>query len=130
MLGVVNTLFIHIMTNFEKEALTRAKSCNVQREVTHGGTGFKGNASKNLVNVLRRNSSLGCLKFVRVFQDFRAVVQSCFGQDLNLNFGYYIDSFKESYPSLNISVSSKLHAVFFLYCGVLQQNAARFDVFQ
>jgi hypothetical protein len=58
MLGVVNTLFIHIMTNFEKEALTRAKSCNVQREVTHGDTGFKGNASKTLVDVLRRNLSL------------------------------------------------------------------------
>jgi hypothetical protein len=81
------------MANFEKEALTGAKSCNVQREVTHGGTGFKGNASKTLVDVLRRNSSLGYLKFVRVFQDFRVVVQSCFGQDLDLNFGYYIHRF-------------------------------------
>jgi hypothetical protein len=78
------------MANFEKEALTGAKSFNVQREVTHGGTGFKGNASKTLVEVLRRNSSLGCLKFVKDFQDFRAVVQSSFGQDLDLNFGYYI----------------------------------------
>jgi hypothetical protein len=81
------------MANFEKEALTGAKSCNVQREVTHGGTGFKGNASKTLVDVLRRNSSLGCLKFVKDFQDFRAVVQSCFGQDLDLNFGFYIHRF-------------------------------------
>jgi hypothetical protein len=47
-----------------------------------------------------------------------------------INITHYIDSFKESYLSLNISVTSKLHAVFFLYCGVLQQNAARFDVFQ
>jgi hypothetical protein len=90
MLGVVNTFFILLfMANFEKEALTGAKSCNVQREVTHGDTGFKGNASKTLVDVLRRNSSLGYLKFVRVFQDFRVVVQSCFGQDLDLNFGYW-----------------------------------------
>jgi hypothetical protein len=133
MLGVVNTLFTHMMVDFEKEALTWAKSCNVQREVTHGGTGFKGNACKTLlekVDILRRDCSLGCLKFARVFQDFRAVVKSCFGQDLDPNFGFYIDSFKQSYLSLNISVTPKVHAVFFHiaeFCNKTQQGLGFFS---
>ena len=116
MLGVVNTLFSHLISGFEQEALKWAELCNVQREITHGSPAFKGNSCKillNKVDLLRTNCSLGCLKFVEAFQSLNKIVKACFSVNLDPDFTKYIAEFKESYLALNVSVTPKVHAVFF-----------------
>lgn len=117
MLGVVNTLYANMLKDgFGKDATDWAKSCNVEREVTHGGTGFKGNSCKILLNkidILRSGCSLGCLKYVKVFENFRDVVNACFGKTLDEKFKMKIAAFKESFLALDIRVTPKVHAVFF-----------------
>lgn len=116
MLGVVNCIFNRLLSEFEIEALKWAKSCNVQQEITHGSPAFIENFCKILLDkldILRGKCSLSCLKFVQVFEDFKAVVTSCFGNQLCPDYKQKIASFKESYIALNISVTPKVHAVFF-----------------
>lgn len=54
-----------------------------------------------------------CLKFVDAFKKFNEVVKACFTADLSPKFVEFIDEFKEAYLALNISVTPKVHAVFF-----------------
>lgn len=116
MLGVVNTIFEHMLADFSNETLAWAKSCNVERSVTHAGSGFNGNACKKLLeklDVLRASCSIGCLKFVKALDDFHLVVKSCFGQNLKPNFEKHIIDFKNSFLGLGVSVRPKIHAVFY-----------------
>lgn len=116
MLGVVNTLFSHMSKEFEKESLDWAKACHVQRDVTHGSSGFNGNSCKKLldnVDILRAQSNLGLLKYVKAFDDFKKVVTACFGKKLYEEYKNCINAFKISYLDLKISVTPKVHAVFF-----------------
>lgn len=65
LLGVVNTLFSHMLKLFEKEANKWAERCHVQREMTHGSPSFKGNSCRILLNnidLLRSICSLDLLK--------------------------------------------------------------------
>ena len=57
--------------------------------------------------------SLGCLKYVTVLDEFRSVVDACFGTVLHHNFITYIRKFKESYLALKISVTPKVHVVLY-----------------
>lgn len=43
MLGVVNTVFDHMLISFSNEANAWAKSCNFTRDMTHGSS-FNGNS--------------------------------------------------------------------------------------
>lgn len=56
---------------------------------------------------------IGCLKFVRTFDDFHLVVKACFGTHLDPQYITYINNFKKSYLDLDISVTPKVHSVFF-----------------
>lgn len=112
MLGVVNIIFERMLKEFNKEALEWAKSCNVERDVTYGGTNFNGNSCKRLldkIDVLRTKCPIGCMRFVKCFDDFRAVVKACFGNQLHPEFVDKIDSFKQSYLDLNIPDTPKVH---------------------
>lgn len=116
MIGVVNTLYTHMLREFENVAEEWAQTCNVQREVTYGSSGFKGNSCKILldkVDILRQKCSSSCLKFVKVFADFKSVVNSCFGKELHSDYKSKIEAFKRSYIDLDVSVTPKVHAVFF-----------------
>lgn len=116
MIGVVNTIFEHMLVAFNKETLQWAKSCNVEKSITHAGAGFNGNACKKLLeklDVLRANSPIGCLKFVETLDRFHLVVKACFGQTLDPNFEKHINDFKTSFLELEVSVTPKIHAVFF-----------------
>ncbi|KAJ6646662.1 Helicase required for RNAi-mediated heterochromatin assembly 1, partial [Pseudolycoriella hygida] len=116
MLGVVNTIYDHIHGAFNNEALAWAKSCNVEKSVTQAGTGFNGNARKKLLeklDILRAICPVGCLKFVKALEDFHSVVKSCFGQNLDPNFEKNLNDFKRSFLDLNVSVTPKIHAVFY-----------------
>lgn len=116
LLGVVNTIFSHMLTEFEKEANDWAERCSVQRAMHHGGPSFNGNNCKILLNNLdwlRSNGNIGCMKYVNVFEKFNAVVDSTFTNYLKPTFKKDINDFRESYLSLDISVTPKVHAVFF-----------------
>lgn len=119
LIGVVNTLFERMQKDFNDTALKWAASCNVARQVIHGGSGFNGNASKKLldkVDDLRSICEMDCLKYVRVFQDFGKVVRACFSDDLDPNYKEYINDFRNAYSDLQIKkskVTPKVHAVFF-----------------
>lgn len=116
MLGVVNTLFNHMVGEFSNKVWAWAKACNVERDVTNGGSGFNGNSCKTLLNkvdALRSACSIGGLKFVRTLDDFAMVVKAFFGNSLDPLFQTYINNFKQSYLDLGISVTPKVHAVFY-----------------
>lgn len=109
MLGVVNSVHNHMREQFFEEVSTWTKHCNVEREITRCGTGFNGNSCKTLLDhlhYLRSICSLGCLPFVRLLDDFRLVIHSCFGQVLDPDSANYIDNFKESYLHVGSSVTA------------------------
>ena len=116
MLGVVNTMVDKMSVEFEQITNDWIKESNVKREVTHGGTGFNGNSCKILlskIDILRTKSNLQCLKYVNAFSSFKNVVHDCFGSALNAHYMRSIDKFKTYYLDLNISVTPKVHAVFY-----------------
>lgn len=116
MIGVVNTIYDHMIKEFNEDALQWAKACNVDRDVTYSGSSFNGNSCKRLLNkidVLRANCSIGCVKFVKCLDDFGSVVSACFGKRLHSDFVEKIEAFKQSYLDLNISVTPKVHGVFY-----------------
>lgn len=116
LLGVVNTIFNDMMKKFENVALTWAKNCHVQREVHRGSSGFNGNSCRKLLNNvdnLRSICPLDCLKFVKMLENFNAVVKACFTSELKSNYKECIFTFKSSYIDLGIPITPKVHAVFF-----------------
>lgn len=64
---------------------------------------------KNLCQKYDKN----CLKYADTFEKFRKVVNSCFSVELKPGYENDIDDFKKSYEKLNISVTIKIHAIFF-----------------
>lgn len=116
MLGVVNTLYDHMLAEFEDVVLEWTKRCNVTRDITRSGSGFNGNACKTLlkkVDLLRSICPIGCLKYVKTLDNFQSVVKSCFGGSLNPDFSTHILNFKKSYLELEIAVTPKVHSVFY-----------------
>lgn len=120
LLGCVNCLYQHMLLEFPTIAENWAKECNVFRTDVYRGTlGFQGNACRKLlanVDKLRRLSNaynVNCLKFVDTFEKFHKVVDSCFSTILKPNFDIFINQFQESYLELKISVTSKIHTIFF-----------------
>lgn len=117
MLGVVNVLFSNLLNECEEDALLWAKACNVQRDITHGSPSFNGNSCRILLKKLdllrSRSKNIGCLKYIEVFKAFKDVVDACFSKILDTNFEDKIREFRNSYLELNISVTPKVHAVFY-----------------
>lgn len=116
LLGAVNTLFTHMLKVNEKICLKWAEKCNVQRQCVYGSPTFAGNACKILlekVDILDGFKCLECVKFVDTFRKLKKVVNGCFSMKLDPNFVSFIREFKESYLALEISVTPKIHAIFF-----------------
>lgn len=114
--GIVNKLHDHMLQEFQLDTTKWTELCHVQRKVTCGNFAFAGNACKTLlekVDVLRSFCSVGCLKYVQCFIDFKEVVKSCFSIKLHENYRIKIEKFQQSYLDLKISVTPKVHAVFF-----------------
>lgn len=65
---------------------------------------------------------MGCLKYVQCFQDFQRVVASCFSIDLDESFENQINKFRQSYQALNISITPKVHTVFFHVAHFCNKN--------
>lgn len=104
-----------MLEEFEHESLKWAKACNAARDYGVEGPAFAGNPCRRLLNnvdKLRANCSLFCIKYVSCYSNFNEVVDFCFSTELKPNFKEYIAKFKQSYRALNISVTSKVNAVF------------------
>ena len=108
LIRALNTIFTHILSEFETISLKWDKACGVERQVTYGSPSFNGNHSRKLlykVQVLRKmvegqeeleeQEELGeieeqerqdCLKYVIVFENLNKVVDSCFTVDLKENY--------------------------------------------
>lgn len=120
LLGCTNHMYNHMLAEFPSIATLWAKQCNVYRvDVYRGTMGFEGNQCKGLLNNTDKLRSLcmkydiGCLKFVDAFLSFQKVVHSCFSLKLQPNFETCIDDFEIRFKVLQISVTSKIHAIFF-----------------
>lgn len=128
--GTVNKLYDHILSEFEGDAVKWAKMSNVSRNVAFGKFAFAGNACNTLlkkIDILRSICNIGCLKYVECFKNFQLVVQSCSSQNLDENYKLHIENFRSSYMDLNISVTPKVHAIFFhvpYFCSKTKKGLA------
>lgn len=118
LLGTVNTIWKSLYGCAPVTASSWATKCSVVREGLHGGE-FKGNSCKILLNridelecIAKNNTDFAVMKYVRVFRDFKKVVEACFGASLHVNYKEIIDNFKISYLQLGINVTPKLHMIF------------------
>jgi hypothetical protein len=114
LLGPINTLFKALEKEWSHAHLW-AKACHVERDAIHGGS-FNGNSCNILlskVDILRSMVPLHCLKYVDCFLALKNVVAACYGQSLDENYRHFIASFRTSYMTLGISVTPKVHAIFF-----------------
>ena len=67
--------------------------------------------TKESLTILKKS---GCpVQFVNAFTAFSVVVESCYGKDLLPNYKEAISQFQSKYNQLNISVTPKIHAVFY-----------------
>ena len=84
----------------------------------YGGT-FNGNSCrillKNIGELRRLCPIIEGLAYAAAFEAFNSVVESCFGYHLNHDFVKSINHFKDMYLNLEISVTPKLHAIFFMF---------------
>ena len=93
-----------------------ARRCHVQKDVQYGGT-FDGNSCR----LLLRNcdlldsiiNDLASKRYVTAFKMLDKVVHSCFGNVLESDYKESVLSFKLAYLDLGISVTPKVHAIFY-----------------
>ena len=114
MLGPVNHLYDE-MSKVWPGSEAWLKACFVKKEEYHGGA-FEGNDCRKLlknIDSLREICPEKHQDFVRTYSNFNDVVTSCYGTNLHKNFKHNIAKFKREYLKLNISVTPKVHAVFY-----------------
>ena len=114
MLGPVNHMYDELNKVWLKSE-DWLKSCYVKKSDYHGGK-FEGNECRKLLKNIDSLENL-CPEinknFVAAFSDFNDVVSSCYGSDLKSNYKRTIAKFRASFLKLNISVTPKVHAVFY-----------------
>ena len=114
MLGPVNILFDEISKVWpgSEEWLN---GCHVKKSEYHGSQ-FEENGSRKLLKNVGMLEEL-CLheyhQFVNAFISFNDVVISCYGRNLLPQYKTSLSNFKDAYLKLNISVTLKVHAVFY-----------------
>jgi hypothetical protein len=91
------------------------KACNVTRSSYHGGA-FEGNECRALLkkhSLLRERAPANIQKFVTALACFDDVVRACYSHTLADDYERVIEKFRASFMSLRISVTPKVHAVFY-----------------
>ena len=115
LMGPVNKLY-NSLENQWPESEAWLKACNVKKEAYHGRQ-FAGNESRKLLKNVHQlealNPPTSIEKFIKAFKSFNAVVEACYGKDLHPDFERRIAVFAMDYLKLGISVTPKVHAVFF-----------------
>ena len=114
LLGAVNTLYLGLVSSWP-DASTWTDAIHVTREAMHGGS-FTGNSCKKLLNntdILENLAPQECGRYVTVLKSLKDVVDACFGKKLDPNYIELIRQFRDNYLSLQLSVTPKIHAIFF-----------------
>ena len=118
LIGVVNHLFGGLKTAWPF-AENWPVSIYVKTVAYHGGESFNGPACHRLLNnidkleeIAQSNNAFQVQPWITAFRDFKAVVHSCFGMNLDEDFVEKIVKFKSSVKNLPISVTPKLHILF------------------
>ena len=114
MLGPVNHLY-NELSKVWSHSERWLNSCNVKKADYHGGQ-FEGNECRKLldnVHKLRELCPPQLRQYVETFDKLNDVVHSCYGNDLLPDYDLNIDEFKNDFLQLNISVTPKIHAIFF-----------------
>ena len=92
------------------------KSCFIKKSEYHGGALEGNDCGKLLKNVskLEELCPVKHQKFPVAYKSFNEVVSSCYGKDLHANYKETINKFRnDDYMKLKISVTPKVHAVFY-----------------
>ena len=91
------------------------QSIHVKKTDYHGGQ-FEGNDCKKILNKmdsLEERIPNEFLPFITAFRSFNEVREACYGSKLALDYLDKINKFRIDYLKLGISVTPKVHAVFF-----------------
>ena len=81
----------------------------------YGGT-FDGNVCKKLlchIDLLDSLVPLHCKAIITAFKCLNDTISACFSTDLRYNFNEIIDKFRISFLDLGISVTPKIHGIFY-----------------
>lgn len=116
LIGIVNHVVKHMEAEFQDCIAKWTKLCNVEKQFTNGGHGYNGNSCNMLlkkVDLLRSMCPILGLKYIDVLQTFKIVVNDCFSFHLKSTFKESINNFKSSYLTCGLSVTPKVHAVFY-----------------
>ena len=91
------------------------QSIHIKKTEYHGGQ-FEGNDCRKIlkrINSLEEICPAEFLPFITAFRSFNAVVESCYGYRLADDYRDKIKQFRIDYLKLGISVTPKIHAVFY-----------------
>ena len=118
LLGVVNHLFKKLC-DLWPVAKEWPASLHIPLQPFHGGH-YNGNDCMKLLRGLDKLQKLSekhrfatADGFIQALSDFKEVVVACFGNDLDPDFESKISNFKRIYTSLQVSITPKVHAVFY-----------------
>lgn len=134
LLGIVNHLFKNL-----SELWPGAKEwptlLHIQLQPYHGGH-FAGNECHKLLqnlDILQRMAEKACayqaFGFIETLRHFKEVVTSCFGTTLQENYKETIQKFKTSFLFLPISVTPKVHAVFYHVSEFVEKHQTSLGIF-
>ncbi len=134
LLGIVNHLFKNL-----SELWPGAKEwptlLHIQLQPYHGGH-FAGNECHKLlqnIDILQRLAEKACayqaLGFIETLRNFRDVVNACFGSALQRDFKEKIEKFRTSYLFLPITVTPKVHAVFYHVAEFVEKHQTSLGIF-
>ena len=135
LLGIVNHLFRGMKTIWDAASIWPEK-LHISPASYHGGENFNGPGCHKLLQnidqlelLVQTSSSFQAQPFVQAFRDFRAVVHSCFGMSLGQDFAQLIQTFKESCSHLPVSITPKLHILFFHVPEFIQRRNMPLGIF-
>ena len=122
LLGIVNHMFKGLIKCWPDGEFWPQR-LHIKIEKYHGGE-FVGNDCLKLlknINILEEmldnattwDRKEEALSFVKAFKDFKKVVRACFGILKAEDFKESLSKFKSSYMTLGISITPKVHAVFY-----------------
>jgi hypothetical protein len=125
MTGAVHTLYqgLHAVWPESSEWLT---ACHAEQDEYHGGS-FTGNASRKLLRCVDQLAAMcptQALPFAAAFRSLNRVVEACFSDTLSHNFLRELQNFQKAFLNLGISVTPKVHAIFFHVGEFCQQTGS------
>ena len=115
MLGPVNHMYDQ-MNKVWPQSDDWLKSCFVRKKKDYHGGAFEGNGCRKLlknIDNLKQICPEEHALFVDAFSTFNDVVSACYGSQLHPEYKAKIVEFKNAYLKLKVSVTPKVHAVFY-----------------